>query len=51
MYISDARFVAQRKMLTRSDLVAMGYDKNIVAGLTTDDDVGLGMSLALIQSY
>ena len=40
--IDDARFVAQRKMLTRSDLVSMGYDKDIVAGLTTDDDVGLG---------
>ena len=32
--IADARFVAQRKMLTRSDLVAMGYDKDIVAELT-----------------
>jgi len=40
--ISDARFVAQRKMLTRSDLVAMGYDNNIIAELPTDDDVGLG---------
>ena len=39
--ISDARFVAQRKMLTRSDLVAMGYDNNIVAELSTDDDVGI----------
>jgi len=35
--ISDARFVAQRKMLTRSDLVAMGYDNNIIADLPTDD--------------
>ena len=40
--IEDARFVAQRKMLTRSELVAMGYDNNIVAELSTDDDVGLG---------
>ena len=40
--IDDARFVAQRKMMTRSDLVSMGYDKDIVAGLATDDDVGLG---------
>ena len=40
--ISDARFVAQRKMLTRSDLVAMGYDNNIIAELPTDDEVGLG---------
>jgi len=39
--IEDARFVAQRKMLTRSDLVAMGYDNNIVAELSTDDDVGI----------
>ena len=39
--IDDARFVAQRKMLTRSDLVSMGYDKNIVAELTTDDDVSV----------
>lgn len=40
--IDDARFVAQRKMLTRSDLVSMGYDKDIVAELTTDDAVGIG---------
>ncbi len=40
--IDDARFVAQRKMLTRSDLVSMGYDKDIVAELSTDDEVGLG---------
>ena len=37
--IDDARFVAQRKMLTRSDLVAMGYDKDIVDGLNADDDI------------
>ena len=40
--IDDARFVAQRKMLTRSDLVSMGYDKDIIAELSTDNDVGLG---------
>ena len=39
--IDDARFIAQRKMLTRSDLVSMGYDKDIVAELNTDDDLGL----------
>jgi hypothetical protein len=39
--VEDARFVAQRKMLTRSDLVAMGYDNNIIAELTTDDEVGV----------
>ena len=37
--IDDARFVAQRKMLTRSELVAMGYDKNIVDDLNPDDDL------------
>jgi hypothetical protein len=42
--IKDARFIAQRKMLTRSDLVAMGYDKDVVAELTTDDEVGLGVN-------
>ena len=41
--IDDARFIAQRKMLTRSELVAMGYDKDIVAELNTDDEVGLGV--------
>jgi len=39
--IDDARFVAQRKMLTRSDLVSMGYDKDIVAELSTDEDIGI----------
>ena len=37
--IDEARFVAQRKMLTRSELVAMGYDKNIIAELNADDDI------------
>jgi len=37
--IEEARFVAQRKMLTRADLVAMGYSKGVVDGLTTDDDI------------
>ena len=41
--IKDARFVAQRKMLTRSELVAMGFDKDIVAELTTDDEIGLNI--------
>ena len=39
--IEDARFVAQRKMLTRAELVAMGYDKNVIAELSTDDEVGV----------
>ena len=37
--IDEARFVAQRKMLTRAELVAMGYDKTIVSELTTEDDI------------
>ena len=37
--IDEARFVAQRKMVTRADLVALGYDKTIVDELTTEDDV------------
>ena len=40
--IDEARFVAQRKMLTRAELVAMGYDKDIVAELSSDDETGLG---------
>ena len=39
--IDDARFVAQRKMLTRSDLVAMGYDKAIIDELSTDDEIDI----------
>ena len=37
--IDDARFVAQRKMMTRSDLVAMGYDKTLIDELSTDEEV------------
>ena len=39
--INDARFVAQRKMLTRAELVAMGYDKDIVDELNTDDETSI----------
>ena len=39
--IDDARFVAQRKMMTRSDLVAMGYDKAIIDELSTDDEIDI----------
>ena len=38
--IDEARFVAQRKMMTRAELVAMGYDKTIIDELSADDDVG-----------
>jgi len=35
--IEDAEFVAQRSLVTRSDLVALGYDPEIVAELSTGD--------------
>ena len=35
--IEDAEFVAQRSLVTRSDLVAMGYDSDVVAELSTGD--------------
>jgi len=39
--INNARFVAQRKMLTRAELVAMGYDKDLVDELNTDDETSI----------
>lgn len=35
--IQDAPFVAHRKMLTRSELIAMGYDEETVNSLSTGD--------------
>jgi hypothetical protein len=35
--IQETPFCAHRKMLTRSELIAMGFDPNIVEGLTTAD--------------
>ena len=35
--IQDADFVAQRSLVTRSDLIAMGYDPDIVDELSTGD--------------
>ena len=35
--IQDADFVAQRSLVTRSDLIAMGYDPEIVDELSTGD--------------
>jgi len=35
--IEDASFCAHRKMLTRSELIAMGFDPEVVEGLTTAD--------------
>ena len=35
--IEDSPFVAHRKMMTRSELVAMGFDKEVVDGLQAGD--------------
>lgn len=35
--IADAPFVAHRKMLTRGELIAMGYDEDTVMSLSTGD--------------
>jgi hypothetical protein len=35
--IGDSPFVAHRKMVTRSELIAMGYDEKTVMGLSTGD--------------
>ena len=36
---SDSPFVAHRRLITRSDLIAMGFDKDIVEGLQTSDSL------------
>jgi len=36
---SDAPFVAHRRLITRSDLIAMGFDKDIVNGLQTSESL------------
>lgn len=36
---SDSPFVAHRRLVTRSDLIAMGFDKDIVDGLQTSDSL------------
>ena len=40
--IDNATFTAQKQLLTRADLVELGYDKKIVDDLTTADDIALG---------
>ena len=35
----DTPFVAHRRLITRSDLIAMGFDKDIVNGLATSDSL------------
>ena len=42
--IDDATFTAQKQLLTRADLVELGYDKKIVDDLTTADDTAIGFS-------
>jgi len=37
--ISDSEFTAHRKMMTRSELVAMGYDEDLVYSLATGDSL------------
>jgi hypothetical protein len=37
--IEDSPFVAHRRLMTRSELVAMGFDKDIVEGLPSYDDL------------
>ena len=37
--IEDSPFVAHRRLLTRSELVAMGFDKDVVEGLPSYDDL------------
>ena len=39
--IEDATFVAERSLVTRSDLVSMGYDPEVVAGLSMGDTLDL----------
>lgn len=36
---SDAPFVAHRRLITRSDLIAMGFDKDIVNGLQASESL------------
>jgi hypothetical protein len=36
---SEAPFVAHRRLITRSDLIAMGFDKDIVNGLQSSDSL------------
>jgi hypothetical protein len=37
--VQDSPFVAHRRLMTRSDLVAMGFDKNVVDSLPTSDSL------------
>lgn len=37
--IEDSPFVAHRRLMTRSELIAMGFDKDVVDGLPSYDDL------------
>ena len=37
--IEDSPFVAHRRLMTRSELIAMGYDKDLIEGLPSYDDL------------
>lgn len=37
--IEDSPFVAHRRLMTRSELIAMGFDKDVVEGLPSYDDL------------
>lgn len=37
--IADSPFVAHRRLMTRSELIAMGFDKDVVEGLPSYDDL------------
>ena len=37
--IQDSPFVAHRRLMTRTDLIAMGFDKDLVEGLPSYDDL------------
>ena len=38
--VSDSRFVAQRSLMTRAQLVELGYDKKVIDDLPTHDTIG-----------
>ena len=43
--IKDSSFVAHRQLLTRADLVGLGYDKNLIEDLPVDDYLGFDRAL------
>lgn len=49
--INSAGFVAQRSLLTRAELVQMGYDQDVVDNLATDDNIDLVNSSEFANRY